>query len=136
VIFPQFGIGGWAGEGGGVQATYIVLPLTYMHKHTPSPIYIHPHTHTHSQINMQYTEVFIYLFIYKLIYWFISPGTKGGDTLTCGFSGSGPNSDDWRESLSAQAWKIPNDFVKIPVHLFSVRLLKKVWGCLHPFAAV
>jgi hypothetical protein len=28
------------------------------------------------------------------------PGTKGGDTLTCGLSGWGPNSDDWRESLA------------------------------------
>jgi hypothetical protein len=28
------------------------------------------------------------------------PGTKGEDTLTCGLSGWGPNSDDWRESLS------------------------------------
>jgi hypothetical protein len=35
------------------------------------------------------------------------PGTKGGDTLTCGFSGWDPNSDDWRESLSAQAVKNP-----------------------------
>jgi hypothetical protein len=28
------------------------------------------------------------------------PGTKGGDPLTCGLSGWGPNSDDWRESLA------------------------------------
>jgi hypothetical protein len=28
------------------------------------------------------------------------PGTKGGDTLTCGLSGLGPNSDDWRERLA------------------------------------
>ena len=43
------GEGGWAG-GGGVQATYIVLPLTLhaqSHKHTPSHKYTHTPTHTH-----------------------------------------------------------------------------------------
>ena len=59
------GEGGWAG--GGVQATYIVLPLT-LHAQTHTITYIHTLTHTHSQINMQYTEVFIYLFIYLFIY--------------------------------------------------------------------
>jgi hypothetical protein len=56
------GEGGWVG-GGGVQATYIVLPLT-LHAQTHTLTQIHTHTHTHSQINRQYTEVFIYLFIY------------------------------------------------------------------------
>ena len=51
--------GGW----GGVQATYIVLPLT-LHAQTHTLTQIHTHTHTHSQINSQFTEVFIYLFIY------------------------------------------------------------------------
>ncbi len=34
--------------------------------------------------------------------------------------------------LTPKRWKIPNDFVKIPVHLFSVRLLKFFLGCIHP----
>ncbi len=34
--------------------------------------------------------------------------------------------------LTPKRWKIPNDFVKIPVHLFSVRFLKIFLGCIHP----
>jgi hypothetical protein len=59
------GGGGWAG-GGGVLATFIVLPLT-LHANTDPHIYIHTHPHTLKK-NMQYTEVFIYLIIYFLIY--------------------------------------------------------------------
>ena len=71
-FFPSLASGGGGGGlgRGGIQATYIVLPLT-LHAQTHTITYIHTHTHTHSQINMQYTEVFIYLFIYLLIYWFI-----------------------------------------------------------------
>jgi hypothetical protein len=34
--------------------------------------------------------------------------------------------------LTTKRWKVPNDFVKIPVHLFSVRFLKFLGGCIHP----
>ena len=69
-FFPSLALGvggGGLGGGGGVKATYIVHPLT-LHAQTHTLTQIHTHTHTHSQINRQYTEVFIYLFIY---YWFI-----------------------------------------------------------------
>ena len=42
----HWGVGGGLGGGGGVQATYIVLPHT-LHAQTYTLTQIHTHTHTH-----------------------------------------------------------------------------------------